>query len=133
MSNNEIMSFQEDIHSMEIPITKEFPVSNPPIRVAIYCRTANNSDGNLIRQEQNLIDFVLSKDVYQICDIYSETGAGNDVPNLPEMKKLLRQCKKGEYDVVVIQSLDRLGRNRIKLISLIYAFEQMNVKIKTLR
>ena len=65
MSNNEIMSFQEDIHSMEIPITKEFPVSNPPIRVAIYCRTANNSDGNLIRQEQNLIDFVLSKDVYQ--------------------------------------------------------------------
>lgn len=136
MSNNEIMSFQEDIHSMEIPITKEFPVSNPPIRVAIYCRTANNSDGNLIRQEQNLIDFVLSKDVYQICDIYSETsetGAGSDVPNLPEMKKLLRHCKKGEYDVVVIQSLDRLGRNYIKFINLICAFEQMNVKIKTLR
>ena len=76
---------------------------------------------------------MLSKDVYQICDIYSETGAGSDVQNLPEMKKLLRHCKKGEYDVVVIQSLDRLGRNRIKLISLIYAFEQMNVKIKTLR
>ena len=79
---------------------------------------------------------MLSKDVYQICDIYSETsdtGAGSDVPNLPEMKKLLRHCKKGEYDVVVIQSLDRLGRNYIKFINLICAFEQMNVKIKTLR
>ncbi|HIS69538.1 hypothetical protein DWW99_03600 [[Clostridium] leptum] len=33
----------------------------------------------------------------------------------------------------MIQSLDRLGRNYIKFINLICAFEQMNVKIKTLR
>ena len=36
MSNNEIISFREDVDPMEIPINKVLlPMSVPPIRVAI--------------------------------------------------------------------------------------------------
>ena len=54
MSNNEIMSFQEDIHSMEIPITKEFPVSNPPIRGRFIAEPPTIQTGILLGSNKTL-------------------------------------------------------------------------------
>ena len=101
-------------------------------RVAIYSRVAYEAEENLLKQKRELETFVRSQDAYRLDGVYSEAGSGHSVPNLPQMKKLLKDCNMGKYDVVVIKSWDRLGRDFAGFNKLLQNFGRLGVKIKTL-
>lgn len=75
-------------------------------RAAIYARvsSAENKD-NLDRQAERLIQYAIAKG-YQVVDVVKEVGSGlND-----NRKKLEKLLLKDDYEILVVEHKDRLGR-----------------------
>ena len=72
-----------------------------------YARVST-SDQNLSRQLDALADFGLARD-----QVYADKASGKDFER-PEWRRLVRRLKQG--DVLVVKSIDRLGRNYDEII-----------------
>lgn len=75
---------------------------NPYGRILGYARVSTDRQ-NLSRQLDSLEDYGVAKE-----DIYTEKESGKDF-NRPVYKKLIRLLRRG--DILVIKSIDRLGRS----------------------
>jgi putative resolvase len=81
-------------------------MSGGVVKVAIYARvsSAENKD-NLDRQAERLSQYVMAKG-YQIAYVIKEVGSGlND-----NRKKLEKLFLKDDYDILLVEHKDRLGR-----------------------
>ena len=105
---------------------KKMPGSG--VRVAIYARvsSAENKD-NLDRQAQRLTQYAIAKG-YQIVHIIKEIGSGiND-----NRKKLEKLLLKDDYDILLVEHKDRLGRFGTHYIDILLRRLGVNLEIVNL-
>ncbi|MCC5618197.1 IS607 family transposase [Nostoc sp. CHAB 5836] len=98
------------------------------VRVAIYARvsSAENRD-NLDRQAERLNQYAIAKG-YQIVYIVKEIGSGlND-----NRKKLERLLLKDDYDILLVEHKDRLGRFGTHYIDILLRRLGVNLEIVNL-
>ena len=106
------------------------------IRAAIYLRVSTEEQaeeghyGIPIQEEKckaycDLHDYEISEN-----RIYKDEGfSGNySVGDRPAMQKLFHDAEAGKFDVVVVKSIDRMGRNLRILLNMLYDLEKYNIK-----
>lgn len=87
-------------------------------KCVIYARvsTAKQTDaGNLQRQKERLTTYAVEKG-YQVTSIYTEIASGLN-ENRRELTKLLKEARKGNTDIIIIEYKDRLARFGYKYIN----------------
>ena len=120
-------------HVIEIPQTQEdHPIWNQQLRVAAYCRTSTNQEeqnSSLENQIAYYTAFIQSNPMWRFVAVYADQASGLHTKNRPGYRKLLRDCRRGKIDLILVKSLSRFGRDAREAIATIRKLKQMNVGI----
>lgn len=120
-------------HVIEIPQTQaDHPIWDQQLRVAAYCRTSTNQEeqnSSLENQIAYYIAFIQSNPMWRFVAVYADQASGLHTKNRPGYRKLLRDCRRGKIDLILVKSLSRFGRDAREAIATIRKLKQMNVGI----
>ncbi len=120
-------------HVIEIPQTQEDqPIWDQQLRVAAYCRTSTNQEEQNSSLENQIAYYralIQSNPMWRFVAVYADQASGLHTKNRPGYRKLLRDCRKGKIDLILVKSLSRFGRDAREAISTIRKLKQMNVGI----
>ena len=120
-------------HVIEISQTqKDHPIWDQQLRVAAYCRTSTNQEeqnSSLENQIAYYTAFIQSNPMWRFVAVYADQASGLHTKNRPGYRKLLRDCRRGKIDLILVKSLSRFGRDARESISTIRKLKQMNVGI----
>lgn len=120
-------------HVIEIPQTqKDHPIWDQQLRVVAYCRTSTNQEeqnSSLENQIAYYTAFIQSNPMWRFVAVYADQASGLHTKNRPGYRKLLRDCRRGKIDLILVKSLSRFGRDAREAIATIRKLKQMNVGI----
>ncbi len=103
------------------------------IRFAAYCRVSSNSDDQLhsfAAQIRHYKDFERNHPEYHLVDIYADEGiTGTCMEKRDEFNRLIRDCKKGKIDRVIVKSVSRFARNTEELLIILRTLKDLGVSV----
>ena len=108
------------------------PIWNQHLRAAAYSRTSTNQERQNSSMENQLgydTAFIQSNPMWRFVAVYADQASGLHTKNRPGYRKLLRDCRKGKIDLILVKSLSRFGRDAREAISTIRKPKQMNAGI----
>ena len=105
-------------------ITRQKPTP-PQIRLAAYCRVSSDSSDQLhsfAAQIKYYSEYCKRHPEYKFVDIYADEGiTGTSMEKRDDFRRMLRDCKKGLIDRIIVKSMSRFARNTEEmLLSLIH-------------
>ena len=114
----------------EITATKQEPEY---IRLAAYCRVSSNSEDQLhsfAAQIQYYTEYAQKNPQYRLVDIYADEGiTGTSMNKRDELNRLLRDCKNGLVDRIIVKSVSRLARNTEELLTMLRLLSEIGVSV----
>lgn len=103
------------------------------IRLAAYCRVSSDSKDQLhsfAAQIRYYKDYEYKHPEYRLVDIYADEGiTGTSMEKRDEMNRLIRDCKKGKIDRIVVKSVSRFARNTEELLATLRMFKDIGVTV----
>jgi DNA invertase Pin-like site-specific DNA recombinase len=84
-------------------------------RAALYVRVSSEEQ-NTAAQERALTEYVQRRG-WKLQDIYRDHGVSGAKSNRPRLNELLKACRRGLVDVVVVWKFDRFARSLKQLMS----------------
>ena len=107
---------------------------NHRLRVAAYCRVSTDHEEqetsieNQITYYENLIR---SKPEWEYAGVFYDDGiSGTQDDNRPGFMELIRLCKKGKVDLILVKSLSRFSRNTLQCISYIRMLKERWITVR---
>lgn len=114
-------------------ITPQKQQTEQIIRLAPYCRVSSNSEDQLhsfAAQIRHYTEYVKRNPQLRLVDIYADEGiTGTDMEKRGELQRLIRDCKKGKIDRIIVKSVSRFARNTEELLITIRALKEIGVSI----
>ena len=90
------------------------------IRLAAYCRVSSDSADQLhsfAAQIRYYSEYTAKHPEYELVDIYADEGlTGTEMKKRDELNRLIRDCKKGLIDRIIVKSVSRFARNTEELL-----------------
>lgn len=102
------------------------------VRVVAYCRVSTNDPeqyGSLQCQRINFERIIKENPQWKFVELYSDVGSGLQTKNRPGYEKIIRDGKKGKFDLVLVKSLSRLGRDTLTTIKQIRNWRYMKIGV----
>lgn len=103
-----------------------------PLRVAAYCRVSTDSEEQR-RSLQNQIEFysnyIRRQTNWTLVNVYSDTTSGIRTKKRYGYQQLLKDCRKGKIDLIIVKSLSRFGRDTKETIEQIRRLKRMNIGV----
>ncbi len=116
-----------------INITAENKSPKEMIRLAAYCRVSSSSADQLhsfATQIRYYKDYEKKHPQYKLVDIYADEGlTGTSLEKRDEQKRLIRDCKKGKIDRVIVKSVSRFARNTQELLAMLRSLKEAGVSV----
>ncbi len=108
-------------------------VKKDKIRLAAYARVSSNSEDQLHSYAAQILyysDFIKSNPEYELVDIYADEGiTGTDMEKRDDLNRLLRDCKSGKVDRIIVKSISRFARNTEELLLMIRMLKEQGVSV----
>ena len=102
-------------------------------KVAAYCRVSTNSDDQINsyeNQKQKYQDMILSKPGWDLVGIYADKGiSGTSTRNREEFNKLMRHCRAGKVNLIVVKSVSRFARNTLDTLNYTRKLRDLGVDV----
>ena len=103
------------------------------IRLAAYCRVSSDSTDQLhsfATQIRYYKDYEKKHPQYKLIDIYADEGlTGTDIKKRDEQNRLIRDCKKGKIDRIIVKSVSRFARNTRELLVTLRMLKEIGVSV----
>lgn len=113
-------------------ITRQKPAP-AQIRLAAYCRVSSDSSDQLhsfAAQIKYYSEYCKRHPEYKFVDIYADEGiTGTSMEMRDDFRRMLRDCKKGLIDRIIVKSMSRFARNTEEMLTALRALEQMEVSV----
>jgi len=87
-------------------------MTSNPTRVAVYCRLAQKDDERMEVQKERLLQYALEQG-YDDITLYADNGASGLNFDRPGFLQMNKDIDAGLIHAIIIQSLDRIGRNMV--------------------
>ena len=114
-------------------ITAKSKEENIIIRLAAYCRVSSDSADQLhsfAAQIRYYKDYERKHPEYKLVDIYADEGlTGTSMEKRNELNRLIRDCKKGKIDRIIVKSVSRFARNTQELLVCIRLLKELGVSL----
>ena len=115
------------------------------LRVAAYCRVSSDSKDQLhsyAAQIRNYTEEIAQHDGWELVDVYADEGlTGTRMDQRDDFNRMMRDCRKGKIDRILVKSVSRFARNTKDCLSaqrelsgmgVTVRFEKENIDTKTL-
>ena len=103
------------------------------IRLAAYCRVSSDSEDQLHSfavQIRYYSEYTRKHPEYLLVDIYADEGlTGTDMKKRDELNRLIRDCKKGKIDRIIVKSVSRFARNTEELLITLRMLKELGVSV----
>ncbi len=114
-------------------ITPKIPQRAEKTRLAAYCRVSSDSADQLhsfATQIRYYSEYERKNPEYQLVDIYADEGlTGTEMEKRDELNRLLRDCKKGKIDRIIVKSVSRFARNTEELLVTLRMLKDIGVSV----
>lgn len=103
------------------------------LRVAAYCRVSSDKDDQLNSfevQVEYYTDKISANPDWQMVKVYADEGiSGTSLKKRDEFKKMIRACREGRIDLILVKSVSRFGRNIIDVMRTVRALQARGIGI----
>lgn len=103
------------------------------IRLAAYCRVSSDSADQLhsfAAQIRYYSEYTKKHTEYELVDIYADEGlTGTEMKKRDELNRLIRDCKKGLVDRIIVKSVSRFARNTEELLVTLRMLTDLGVSV----
>jgi site-specific DNA recombinase len=102
-------------------------------RAVIYARSATVQDeGSRFTRDQQVEvckEYALEQG-YEVVEVFSEAFSGIQYRERPELSKIRRMAQDHDFDVLLINTYDRLSRSQVHLVILLDEFENQGICVE---
>lgn len=85
------------------------------LRVAAYCRVSSDSRDQLhsyAAQIRSYTEEIAQHDGWELVDVYADEGlTGTRMDQRDDFNRMMRDCRKGKIDRILVKSVSRFARN----------------------
>ena len=103
------------------------------IRVAAYCRVSTDSEdqaNSFIAQVQYYTEYIKNNSNMVLVDIYADDGvAGTSIDKRDDFKRMIKDCKAGKIDRILVKSFSSFARNSLECLETIRLLNSLNVVV----
>ena len=114
----------------DIPIMDE---EDQPISVKLYCRVSTKQEEQLNSYETQVryyTDRINREPGWKLAGIYADKGiTGTSMKKRDEFNKLIRQCKRGKVDMIIVKSISRFARNTLDCLKITRMLRELKVDV----
>lgn len=107
--------------------------ANEKLRVAAYCRVSTNSDDQInsfIAQVRYYSEYIRSQEDMVLVDIYADEGiTGTSRSKRDEFNRMMKDCKDGKVDRILVKSVSRFARNSLECIDAVRELKKYGTTI----
>lgn len=120
-----------------IPAKTQGPAPGQPakkkLRVAAYCRVSTDKDEQLNSfevQKAYYTEKILGNPNWKMADIFADEGiSGVSMKKRDEFKRMLRHCREGRIDMILVKSVSRFGRNTVDVMRTVRSLREKNITV----
>ena len=102
-------------------------------RVAAYCRVSTKQEEQLNSYETQVryyTDRINREPGWKLAGIYADKGiTGTSMKKRDEFNKLIRQCKHGKVDMIIVKSISRFARNTLDCLKITRMLRELKVDV----
>lgn len=121
-----------------IPATVQQPKAGQPdgkkLRVAAYCRVSSEKDEQLNSFDVQVSYYkekIANNPEWKYAGIFADEGiSGTSLKNRDEFKRMLRHCREGRIDLILVKSVSRFGRNTVDVMDTVRKLLKRNIGVK---
>ena len=110
--------------------------SHRRLRVAAYCRVSTKQEEQLNSyevQKKYYEDRIRTEPKWSLVGIFADTGiTGTSMKKRDEFNKMLRLCRKGKIDMIIVKSISRFARNTLDCIAITRRLRKIGVDAERL-
>ena len=103
------------------------------LRVAAYCRVSNDDEEQLTSYEAQktyYTDKIMTNPEWTMAGIYADEGiTGLSTAKRKEFNRMIRSCRQGKVDIVMVKSISRFARNTLDCIKYIRMLKALGVAV----
>ena len=118
---------------IEIPQEKENgSIWSQQLRVAAYCRVSTpyeEQQKSLEKQIEYFTRYIKRNPFWRFVAVYADNASGLHTKNRPGYQKMLKDCRKGKIDLILVKSLSRFGRDAKETMTTIRRLKQMGIGV----
>ena len=109
------------------------PVQMPKLkRVAAYARVSMGKDAmlhSLAAQVSYYSELIQRNPEWEYAGVYADEGLTGTKENRPEFQRLLKDCRDGKIDMILVKSISRFARNTVTLLETVRALKEMGISV----
>ena len=102
-------------------------------RLAAYCRVSSDSEDQIhsfAAQIRRYSTYAKEHPEYELVDVYADKGlTGTDMNKRDELLRMLRDCRAGKIDRIIVKSVSRFARNTIELLETLRMLKELDVSV----
>ena len=104
------------------------------LRVAAYCRVSSDSKDQLhsyAAQIRSYTEEIAQHDGWELVDVYADEGlTGTRMDQRDDFNRMMRDCRKGKINRILVKSVSRFARNTRDCLSALRELSAMGVSVR---
>ncbi len=103
------------------------------VRIVAYCRVSTEKEQQLDSLEQQKIFFqeFAKQNNYELVNIYADEGiTGRQTRKREEFNRMMRDAKKGIFDMLVVKDISRFARNTVDLLTSVRELKSLDIDVQ---
>lgn len=107
-------------------------VTEKPLQVTAYCRVSTRQeeqDGSIEQQEQYYKQVICNNPTWTNAGVFSERVSGLRIQGRSEFQALMKLCRRGKVDLILVKSFSRLGRNTLDMLRALREIKELDVDV----
>ena len=119
-----------------IPATKRQEQSHHGgrnLRVAAYCRVSSKKDEqehSFEVQKAYYTEKIIKNPEWKMAGIYADEGiTGTSMKKRDDFKRMLRACREGRIDLILVKSVSRFGRNTVDVMKTVRSLQERGIGV----
>ena len=103
------------------------------LRVAAYCRVSTDDEEQLTSyeaQQTYYTDKIMTNPQWTMAGIFADEGiTGTSAAKRPAFLRMIRQCRQGKIDLVLVKSISRFARNTVDCLNYIRVLRALGIAV----
>ena len=116
-----------------IPIHETVKTTYRALRVAAYCRVSTKQEEQLHSYEtqvKHYTDRINAESGWILEGIYADKGiTGTSYKKRDEFNRMIRRCKQGKIDMIIVKSIARFARNTVDCLKFVRMLRDLGVDV----
>lgn len=113
-------------------ISDGYPSAEKHLRVAAYCRVSTRQeeqDRSIEQQEQFYTQVISRNPNWMNAGVFYERASGLRMKDRPIFQSMMKLCRRGKVDLILVKSFSRLGRNTLDILRVLRELKDLGVDV----